>query len=57
MELRKLLFDYDLSQREFANIIGVNQSEVSLFVNGKRKLSLRHLTALESHFGKEVIDR
>ena len=57
MELRKLLFDYDLSQREFANIIGVNQSEVSLFVNGKRKLSLRHLTALESHFGKEVIDK
>lgn len=56
MDLKKLLFDFSLTQKEFADIIGANQSEVSLFVSGKRRLGLRHLIALEEHFGKEKIE-
>ena len=56
MDLKKLLFDFSLTQKEFADIIGANQSEVSLFVSGKRKLGLRHLIALEEHFGKQTIE-
>ena len=56
MDLKKLLFDYSLTQKEFADIIGANQSEVSLFVSGKRKLGLRHQLALKEHFGEKIID-
>ena len=56
MDLKKLLFDFSLTQKDFAAIIGANQSEVSLFVSGKRKLGLRHLIALEERFGKETIN-
>lgn len=56
MDLKKLLFDFSLTQKEFADIIGANQSEVSLFVSGKRKLGLRHLIALKEHFGKQTIE-
>ena len=57
MGLKKLMFDRGITQREMAKIIDCTQSEVSFFCNGKRKLGLRHLTALENYFGKEVINK
>lgn len=56
VDLRKLLFDYNLSQRDLAAIIGEYQSVISLLMSGKRKLMDRHIEALVSHFGKETID-
>lgn len=55
IDLKRLLFDNDLSQRDLADIIGEYQSVISLLITGKRKLMARHIEALEKHFGKEVI--
>ena len=56
IDLRRLLFDNDLSQRDLATIIGEYQSVISLLMTGKRKLMDRHIDALVAHFGKETID-
>lgn len=55
IDLKRLLFDNNLSQRDLAGIIGEYQSVISLLMSGKRKLMARHIEALESHFGKETI--
>ena len=55
INLKQLLFDKDLSQRDLAEIIGEYQSVISLLMSGKRKLMARHIEALEKHFGKDVI--
>ena len=56
IDLRKLLFDNNLSQRDLADIIGEHQSVISLLTTGKRRLMDRHISALISHFGKDTID-
>lgn len=45
-----------LNQRKLAQIIGCQQSEVSLFANGKRTLSETQLNALTAYFGEGVIN-
>lgn len=56
IDIRTLIFDKKLNQRELAKIIGCQQSEVSLFANGKRNMSIVQIDALVAHFGKETID-
>ena len=56
IDLKRLLFDNNLSQRDLAGIIGEYQSVISLLMSGKRKLMARHIKALEAHFGKETIE-
>lgn len=56
IDLKRLLFDKDLTQRDLADIIGEYQSVVSLLITGKRRLMARHIDALEEHFGKETIE-
>lgn len=56
IDIRTLIFDKKLNQRELAKIIGCQQSEVSLFANGKRNMSVAQIDALVAHFGKETID-
>lgn len=56
IDIRTLIFDKKLNQRELAKIIGCQQSEVSLFANGKRNMSIAQIDALVAHFGKETID-
>lgn len=57
IDLRKLLFDKGLSQRELAKIIGTAQSEVSNFVNGRRPLLRHHLQSLIDYFGDDTINQ
>lgn len=57
IDIRTLIFDKKLNQRELAKIIGCQQSEVSLFANGKRNMSIAQIDALVAHFGQEVIDK
>lgn len=57
INLKQLLFDNDLSQRDLADIIGEYQSVISLLMTGKRKLMARHIEALEKHFGADVIKK
>lgn len=56
VDLKRLMFDMSLSQREMAQIIGTAQSEISHFANGRRDLKGQYLQSLIAHFGKEVID-
>ena len=56
IDIKRLLFDNDLSQRDLAAIMGEYQSVISLLMTGKRKLMDRHIEALIAHFGKETID-
>lgn len=56
VDLKRLMFDMSLSQREMAQIIGTTQSEISHFANGRRELKGQYLQSLIAHFGKETID-
>ena len=56
IDLKRLLFDKDLTQRDLADIIGEYQSVVSLLITGKRRIMARHIEALEAHFGKDTIE-
>lgn len=57
VDLKRLMFDMSLSQREMAQIIGTAQSEISHFANGRRDLKGQYLQSLIAHFGQEVIDK
>ena len=56
IDIRTLIFDNRLNQRTLAQIIGCQQSEVSLFANRKRVMNDEQVNALIEHFGKETID-
>jgi hypothetical protein len=56
IDIRTLIFDKRLNQRTLAQIIGCQQSEVSLFANRKRVMNDEQVNALIGHFGKETID-
>lgn len=56
VDIKQLMFDYSITQRQMAEIIDCTQSEVSFFSNGKRRLGTRHVEALVAHFGQDTID-
>ena len=56
IDLKRLMFDKSLSQRELAQIIGTTQSEISHFANGRRDLKGQYLQSLIAYFGQETID-
>lgn len=56
VDLKRLMFDMSLSQRDLAQIIGTSQSEISHFANGRRDLKGQYLQSLIAHFGQETID-
>lgn len=57
LRLKQLAFDLSLKQREIADIIGVDQSVVSLMMNGRRNITKQHLDRLEERFGADVISK
>lgn len=56
IDIRTLIFDKRLNQRALAQIMGCQQSEVSLFANRKRVMNDEQVNALIEYFGKETID-
>lgn len=56
INIKRLIFDKELNQRVLAQIMGCQQSEVSLFANGKREINEKQLSALIDYFGEEVIN-
>lgn len=56
VNIKQLMFDCSITQRQMSEIIGCTQSEVSFFANGKRNLGKRHIDALIAYFGKEKIE-
>lgn len=57
IDLKQLMFDKSLSQRQMADIIGTTQSEVSNFANQRRGLLRKHIDALTAFFGDETINQ
>lgn len=56
LKLRNLAQDYEVSQKELGEIMGLPQSQVSNMMQGYRKIKNEHINALIAHFGKETID-
>ncbi len=56
VNIKRLIFDKSLNQRVLAQIMGCQQSEVSLFANGKRDINEKQLAALIDYFGEDVIN-
>lgn len=56
IDIKRLIFDKSLNQRALAQIMGCQQSEVSLFANGKREMNEKQLAALIDYFGEDVIN-
>lgn len=56
VNIKRLIFDKSLNQRVLAQIMGCQQSEVSLFANGKRDINEKQLAALIGYFGEDVIN-
>lgn len=50
-ELKKLLYDKGISQRDLARAVGVSEVMISNVVNGKRKLSRRLSEAISTYLG------
>ena len=48
--LRELREDYDLTQRQVAEVLGIDQRVYSLYELGKRELPLRHLATLADYY-------
>lgn len=56
VDIKRLIFDKSLNQRSIAQILDCQQSEVSLFANGKRSMSDEQLQKLIDYFGKDTIE-
>lgn len=57
IELKRLMGDFLLSQRQMAEILNTTQSEVSQLSNGNRRFMKKHIDALIAHFGEDVINQ
>ncbi len=57
IDLKKLAFDNNLKQKDLGDILGLDQSQVSLMVNGRRDITPAHIDMLVAHFGGDVIEK
>lgn len=57
MDIKALMFDKSLSQRELAEIMNTSQSEVSQIANAKRRMLRKHIDGLIGYFGEETISQ
>lgn len=55
LDFKQLMWDKGLTQAKLAEIMGVQQTVISRFLNNKREPLAHHISALEEHYGKEVI--
>lgn len=55
LNFRQLMFDKNLTQRDLAKIMGVDQPAVSGIINGRKDLRKRHVDALVAFYGAEEV--
>lgn len=48
--LRELREDFDLTRRQVAEVLGIDQRVYSTYETGKRELPLRHLAVLADYY-------
>jgi SOS-response transcriptional repressor LexA len=57
VDIKALMFDKSISQRELAEIMNTSQSEVSQIANAKRRMLRKHIDGLIDYFGEETISQ
>jgi SOS-response transcriptional repressor LexA len=57
VDIKALMFDKSISQRELAEIMNTSQSEVSQMANAKRRMLRKHIDGLIDYFGEETISQ
>ena len=57
IDIKALMFDMSLSQRQLAEIMNTSQSEVSQIANANRRILRKHIDGLIEHFGEEVVSK
>lgn len=55
LNFRQLMFDKNLTQRDLAKIMGIDQPAVSGIMNGRKDLRKRHIDALVAYYGEEEV--
>ena len=57
IDIKALMFDKSLSQRQLAEIMNTSQSEVSQIANANRRILRKHIDGLIEYFGEETISQ
>lgn len=57
IDIKALMFDKSLSQRQLAEIMNTSQSEVSQIANANRRMLRKHIDGLIEYFGEETISQ
>ena len=57
IDIKAIMFDNSLSQRQMAGIMQTTQSEISQMANGRRRLLKKHIDRLIDYFGEETINQ
>lgn len=57
IDIKAIMFDNSLSQRQMAEIMQTTQSEISQMANGRRRLLKKHIDRLIDYFGEETINQ
>ena len=57
IDIKALMFDKSLSQRQLAEIMKTSQSEVSQIANANRRMLRKHIDGLIEYFGEDIISQ
>lgn len=57
VDIKALMFDKSLSQRQLAEIMNTSQSEVSQIANANRRMLRKHIDGLIEYFGEDTISQ
>lgn len=52
--IKQFVFDYGIPQAELSEVLGLKQPQVSLLLNGKRKLQEKHENAMRERYGNLI---
>lgn len=54
LNIKQFVFDYGITQAELSEVLGLKQPQVSLLLNGKRKVQEKHEEAMRKKYGNLI---
>lgn len=54
LNIKQFVFDYSIPQSELSDVLGLKQPQVSLLLNGKRKILDKHEEAMRAKYGSLI---
>lgn len=54
LNIKQFVFDYSIPQSELSDVLGLKQPQVSLLLNGKRKILEKHEEAMRAKYGSLI---